>query len=353
MRAEILAASPDAVVRAAALLRAGQVVGLPTETVYGLAGNALDPDAVARIFSVKERPTFDPLIVHVAPLGIGLQPLAEAGLIDLGAIDLATRDLAERLLARFWPGPLTVVLPRGPRVPDLVTSGLPGVALRMPAHPVAQALIREAGVPLAAPSANRFGRISPTTALHVQSELGERIALILDGGACAVGVESTVLALDAGRATLLRPGGVPRAELEVVAGFTLGAAPPPGAASASPGMLASHYAPRKPMHLLDQALARGLHSGTFAGALPATIGVLAQEGDAQAHARALEQALGCRVRVEVLSPTGALDEAARRLFAAMRALDASDAEVLFAEPVRATLGLGPAIADRLRRACVR
>jgi L-threonylcarbamoyladenylate synthase len=353
MSAEIIAATPEAIARAAAALRADEVVGMPTETVYGLAGNALSPHAVGRIFSVKERPTFDPLIVHVAPEVIALERLEHAGLVDLGALNSRARAIAQKLIARFWPGPLTLVLPRGERVPDLVTSGLPGVAVRMPQHPVAQALIRASQLPLAAPSANRFGRISPTSAADVFAELGTRIALILDGGPCSVGLESTVVALTDEGATLLRPGGVSRADLEALLGFTLGAVPASGAVPLAPGMLASHYAPRKAMHLLTGPIADGLLSATWSGALPQTIGVLIEQGNAAMVAEGLSRACSRTVRVEVLSSTGDLAEAARRLFGAMRALDASDAELLFAELPASADGLGHAIADRLRRACAR
>lgn len=193
--AELLQPTAENLARAGEALRRGELVGMPTETVYGLAGNALDAEAVARIFAVKERPTFDPLIVHVAPELRGLDAFGEAELVDVAALDGDARTHIEALISRFWPGPLTLVLPRGARVPDLVTSGLATVAVRMPRHPVAQALIRAAQRPLAAPSANRFGRISPTSAADVQAELGDRIGLILDGGSSEVGVESTVLAI--------------------------------------------------------------------------------------------------------------------------------------------------------------
>jgi len=345
--AELLSPTPENLARAAEALRRGEVVGMPTETVYGLAGNALDAQAVARIFAVKERPTFDPLIVHVAPDSPGLEALAQAELVDPAQLDEASRTQAELLIARFWPGPLTLVLPRGARVPDLVTSGLPNVAVRMPRHRVAQALIRAAGCPLAAPSANRFGRISPTSAADVQTELGDRIGFIVDGGECELGLESTVLALEPRGATLLRPGGVPKAELERALGMPLRAPDSTANAPAGPGMLASHYAPRKPMRLLDGPLP----AARFPPSLPSTIGVLAQRGDAAQLAAELSKTSGRAVRVQVLSPTGDLDEAARRLFSAMRALDASDAELLFAEPCPSEAGLGHAIGDRLRRAC--
>ncbi|MBS2026390.1 MAG: threonylcarbamoyl-AMP synthase [Deltaproteobacteria bacterium] len=354
MTAALLTPSPENIARAAEALRRGELVGMPTETVYGLAGNALDAAAVSRIFAAKERPTFDPLIVHVAPDAPGLAPLEQLGLVDGARLSEVVREQAEALIHAFWPGPLTLVLPRGPKVPDLVTSGLPRVAVRMPRHPVAQALIRAAGVPLAAPSANRFGRISPTSAADVVSELGDRIGLVLDGGTCQLGVESTVLLLDDEAPVLLRPGGAPREDVEKLLGRPVARASQSGdVAQLSPGLLASHYAPRKPLHLLAGPLGTGLESPTFSGELPASIGVLAQSGDAAELQARLERTSARRVRVEVLSARGELDESARRLFAALRALDASDAEVLFAEPCPSEAGLGYAIADRLRRASIR
>src|SRR5438046_2722678 len=178
--------------RAAELIARGELVGLPTETVYGLAGDAFNAAAVAKIFAAKDRPTFDPLIVHVAPIPrgqAGIDVLQARGVIDAAALDSTARARAEALMGAFWPGPLTLVLPRQACVPDLVTSGLPTVAVRVPRHPVALALLAQAGTPLAAPSANRFGRISPTSARDVEAELGGELALILDGGRCDVGVE--------------------------------------------------------------------------------------------------------------------------------------------------------------------
>ncbi len=223
---------------AASLVRAGKLVAFPTETVYGLGANALDADAVARIFAVKGRPFTSPVIVHV------------------DSIDMARKlaavwpDSAETLAARFWPGPLTLVLPRGPEVPDIVTAGLPTVGLRMPAHPLALALIREAGVPVAAPSANRFTEVSPTTAAHVSSSLGDAVDLILDGGPSAVGIESTVVSLAAGRPLLLRPGMISRETIEALIGPVELVAAVPGA-HPSPGMHPRHYSPRTALYLVD------------------------------------------------------------------------------------------------------
>ena len=228
---------------AAALLAAGRLVAFPTETVYGLGAHALDTAAVARVFDAKERPHFDPLIVHVA------EPQQAVRLTS------SFPPFAQRLAEQFWPGPLTLVLPKSDVVPDLVTAGLPNVALRVPSHPVAQSLLRQSGLPIAAPSANRFGQISPTSAAHVASQLGDRIDYILEGGDCDVGLESTVLYLVTDPPMLLRPGGVTQEELEAVIGpldvitQTTGGDNQP---QASPGLLARHYAPRTPLRLVEQ-----------------------------------------------------------------------------------------------------
>jgi L-threonylcarbamoyladenylate synthase len=304
--------------RAIGLLREGQVIGLPTETVYGLAGDGLNPAALARIFEVKQRPLFDPLILHL--------PDAEA------AFHLAQRvpDLAQRLAERFWPGPLTLVLPKKEMVPDLATSGLPNVALRVPVHPVAQELLRAWGGPLAAPSANRFGRISPTDAEAVRSELGDAVPLILDGGPCAVGLESTVLDLSGERPVLLRAGGVPVEKLEEIAGPIARSAPVEENPQA-PGQLKHHYAPRKPLHLVHNP--SEIPSKPDAGWL--------------AFGPASEAFPGV---VENLSPGCDLREAALNFFRALRALDEdSRVSVLYVLPLPAH-GLGLAMNERLERA---
>src|SRR5882762_6184690 len=244
---------------AARLLRAGRLVAFPTETVYGLGANALDAEAVARIYAVKRRPATSPLIVHVASIEMAQSLVAN------------WPEIAERLARRFWPGPLTLVLPKshvgadaflrlhsGPRpaeqseaapssssstIPAIVTAGLPTVGLRIPAHPIALALIRAAGVPLAAPSANRFTQLSPTTADHVRRSLGSDVDLILDGGPCEVGIESTVLSLAGSQPVLLRPGGVSRAEIEAIIGPIAITTEVVGAHPA-PGMHPRHYSPR-------------------------------------------------------------------------------------------------------------
>jgi L-threonylcarbamoyladenylate synthase len=222
------------VARAAELIRAGRLVAFPTETVYGLGANALSPAAVERIFQAKGRPRTSPLIVHVASIEMAHWLAAE------------WPDAAETLAARYWPGPLTLVVPKRPVVPDIVTAGLTTVALRMPDHPLALELIRAAGVPIAAPSANRFTELSPTAAAHIPEALAD---YTLDGGPARVGIESTVLSLD-GPPTLLRPGGISQTELEAIIGpITVAAEPEAESAHASPGMHQRHYRPRTPLYL--------------------------------------------------------------------------------------------------------
>lgn len=319
---------PGAIARAAARLRAGGLVAFPTETVYGLGANALDARAVANVYAVKNRPRFDPLIVHVA---------------DAAAVaDYATGidGRARRLMERFWPGPLTLVLPKRPAIPDIVTAGLDTVAVRRPAHPVALDLLHAVQFPIAAPSANPFGYVSPTTAVHVQDTLGHALDEIVDGGPCSVGVESTVLALDGPRSVLLRPGGVTLEQLESVIGeidtrTSSGDSARP--APRSPGMLPSHYAPRVPLILLrpGEAVPRP------AGVERVGLLTLAPRADAPGYAV-----------VEHLSRTGDSTEAAANLFAVLRRLDTQNLQRVIVEAVPET-GLGRAIMDRLRRAAVR
>ncbi|MCO5167299.1 MAG: L-threonylcarbamoyladenylate synthase [Planctomycetes bacterium] len=352
----LLPATPEGVAEAARLLRAGHPVGMPTETVYGLAAPCFDEAALARVFEAKERPTFDPLIVHVdAPGAPALDALAAAGLVRPDALEAPARARVEALAAAFWPGPLTLVLPKDPRVPDLATAGLATVGVRAPRHPVARALLRAAGTPLAAPSANRFGRISPTTAADVLAELGGRVAAVLDGGPAEVGLESTVVAVAPdGAVTLLRPGGVPAEEVARVAGVAPArAAPPrPGQGLAAPGALESHYAPARPLALLPAPVAALTAAQADALLAPAAgaraVGLLAF-ADPGAGER-LAALVGRPVVARTLTATGDLAEAARGLFAALRALDAAEVDLLLAEPCPVEAGLGHAIADRLRRA---
>jgi L-threonylcarbamoyladenylate synthase len=304
---------------AAALLRAGELVAIPTETVYGLAANAFDPVAVLKVFQVKARPSFDPLIVH-----IGRQE-AIHGLVR------ALPPGAQALMDAFWPGPLTIVLPKQPEVPDIVTSGLDTVGVRMPAHPLTRALLDLLEFPLAAPSANPFGYVSPTTAQHVADQLGEHIPYILDGGAAEVGVESTIIGWEHDRWVLYRAGGVALERLEEVVGTVDPGMKP--VRPVAPGMLESHYAPRKRVYVGDVSSLLKEHEGR-------RVGVIAFRTTYPTY------------RNEVLSPTGDLAEAARHLFAVLRELDASDVEVILAE-VFPDVGLGRAINDRLRRAAAR
>ena len=302
---------------AARLIRAGELVAFPTETVYGLGGDATNERAVAKIFEVKGRPQFNPLISHVPGS-------AEAKRL------VQWNDTADKLASRFWPGPLTLVLRRaaGSPIALLATAGLDTVAIRAPAHPLAQELIRSAGVPIAAPSANRSGAISPTRAEHVAESLGAKVAMILDGGPCTIGIESTVLDLTSERPTLLRPGGATREAIEAVVGpIAVSEALPAGdAARKSPGQLQSHYAPARPVRL-------------EAAAVAADEGLLAFGPRPLAGAR----------RTLNLSVAGDLGEAAANLFAHLRALDHPDIGLIAVMPVPHT-GLGLAINDRLRRA---
>jgi L-threonylcarbamoyladenylate synthase len=311
----------SAVDEAAALLRGGALVAFPTETVYGLGADATNGRAVAALFAAKGRPRFNPLICHY--------PEAEAAFAD-AAPDPHAWTLAER----FWPGPLTLVLPRRPtsRVDLLTGAGLDSLGVRVPGHPLALALLRAAGVPLAAPSANPSGAVSPTMAEHVLEGLGGRIAAVLDGGACPVGVESTVLDLTGQRVALLRPGGVPAEAIEALLGSPLQLAAAPGREGPrGPGMLASHYAPTLPLRL----------------------GATAAEADEALLAFGPAPAPPAASLTWNLSETGDLAEAASRLFAGLRWLDAEGARLglrgIAAMPVPGT-GLGAAINDRLSRA---
>jgi L-threonylcarbamoyladenylate synthase len=233
--------SRNEIARAAGLIRAGELVAFPTETVYGLGANALDPAAIDKIFAAKGRPPGSPLIVHVSSVEMARGLVRE------------WPERAEKLARIFWPGPLTLVLPKQPHVPDRLTAGLDTVGVRMPAHPIAQELIREAGVPIAAPSANLFTELSPTTAQHVRDSLGERVAMVLDGGRTTVGIESTVLSLVNSGAVLLRPGMVTLQDIEAVIGpiQVLGAVAE--GAHASPGLHQRHYSPKTPLILLEAA----------------------------------------------------------------------------------------------------
>jgi len=313
----------DSIHRAAKIIRQGGVVAFPTETVYGLGADALNPLAVARIFEIKDRPYFDPLIVHIADLNEMSRLVSDIPL------------LAEKMIKRCWPGPLTIVLSKKEEVPDIVTAGLPTVGIRMPKHPIALQLIRAAGCPIAAPSANPFGYVSPTTAAHVHDQLGDRVDLILDGGPCEVGLESTILSFSEGKSRLLRPGGLPLEEIESIIG-RVEVNPIEEENPSSPGRLPKHYAPRTP--IVIEGWENNLENYQ-----DKKVGLLAFQ----------------KVKVsfpfhhvEVLSPGGDLREAAANLFAAIRRLDALTLDLILAEALP-EVGLGRAIMDRLRRASKR
>ncbi len=319
------------IARAATILRAGGIGGIPTETVYGLGADAFQPQALARVFDVKGRPHFDPLIVHLA---------------DIGWIDRIAREFpanARRLAEHFWPGPLTLVVPKLPTVPDLATAGLETVAVRVPDHPVAHALIEEAATPIAAPSANLFGRISPTTAQHVVDQLGDKIDFVLDGGPCRVGVESTVILVQRDRLALLRPGGLTVEEIEACLGTVDWFDPVETAASragmVAPGMLPQHYAPRTPLTVVPEGEAAETAARWLKQQSNLRVGILALRTTSDAPTPF----------VEILSPTGDLREAAAGFFASLRRLDALALDRIVAElfPER---GLGRALNDRLKRA---
>lgn len=309
--------------QAAAIIRSGGLVAFPTETVYGLGADAFNPRAVARIFEAKNRPYFDPLIVHIA---------------DLSQLSRCCRHVekrAARLAGRFWPGPLTMVLPKAPDVPDIVTAGLDTVAVRMPRHLLALDLIRLAGTPIAAPSANPFGYISPTRAEHVLEQLGDRVDMIIDGGPCEVGLESTIVKIEEDeRNLLLRPGGIAPEEIEDMVGPLLRAATNTDRPEA-PGQLSLHYAPAVPVRIVESAAALDF----------------AEEGAGYLLFRGTGLPFPAD-RSEVLSATGDLAEAAARLFTALHNLDKKNLRVVYAEAVPER-GLGIAIMDRLRRAARR
>lgn len=311
--------------QAQVFLKSGQLVGIPTETVYGLAGNALDPEAVALIFETKNRPSFDPLILHTSALervGEFVENFPEP-----------LRQLAEK----FWPGPLTLLLPRKSIVPDLVTSGLDRVAVRVPNHPLTARLLTSLEFPLAAPSANPFGYISPTQALHVEAQLGDKIPYILDGGACQVGLESTIVGMEEGQVVIYRLGGLDISEIEKVVG-KVKVKDHSSSNPAAPGQLDSHYAPRKPFILgnIEALIAQKKAEGMDFAVL--------------SFSESFERIP--RERQIALSQSEDLHEAAQNLFAAMRKLDETDVEVILAELMPET-GLGRAINDRLRRAAAK
>jgi len=317
-------ADEAAIQQAATVIQSGGLVAFPTETVYGLGADATNSSAVAKVFEVKGRPLFDPLIVHVASQH------------EACSLWIHCPPMAQKLMESFWPGPLTLVLPKRGCVPDLVTAGFSTVALRMPDHPMALELIRQAGCPIAAPSANRFGRPSPTTARAVREELGSRMGCVLDGGPAPLGIESTVIGFDGSRAVLLRPGGLPAEAIERLLRCRL-LRPRRSKVAGSPGRLERHYAPATPLYLLRE---NGSPIRPIGRSIAwQKVGLLAwkptplQERCAQ---------------TELLSRRGDLREAAVRFFEALRRLDAAGLEAVVAL-LPPPNGLGLAIRDRLQR----
>jgi len=325
VKTEIQKADPVSLRKAADLLLSGEVVAIPTETVYGLAAVGLNSDAVIKVFQAKERPSTDPLILHLP--SPDLQQSIRSGILSE-----KTPHEAFDLASAFWPGPLTLVLPRGPQVPDVVTSGLDTVAVRYPAHSVAQQLLTMVGLPLAAPSANRFGRISPTDARAVMHELEGRIPLILDGGECSTGVESTVLSLLPPEPTILRPGKITSADI----GSILGQAPhqltltlDQHQSMQSPGMMESHYAPQTPLYLSEDPISQLQQDWLFI------------------HYRPPQGSLSRNQFV--LSPQGDSETAAKNLYKVLRQADAAHGKAIVIEPIPDS-NLATALRDRIHRA---
>lgn len=312
--------TPTEITIAAQHIREGKLVAFPTETVYGLGANALDPHAVARIFELKERPTFDPLIVHIASLE------------DISKLTATEDERVNKLAARFWPGPLTIILPKSDIVPDIVTSGLETVGIRMPNHPVALELIRQSGCPIAAPSANKFGQLSPTQAKHVSKQLPD-VDFLLDGGEAQVGIESTIISLNEKGFEILRHGIITREEIEAIVPF-YAVSERDKTNIVSPGMLKSHYSPEKPIYLIDKKLPADIDKSKA--------GLLSFSGENTANYQL----------VELLAPDKELRTCAVNLFAAIHRLEESDVEYILAEPVPET-GIGIAIMDKLRKAAYR
>jgi len=303
--------------QAAEIIRRGGLVAFPTETVYGLGADAFNPVALANIFAVKKRPYFDPLIIHIAELS------------DLELISEGINENVLSLAGKFWPGPLTVVLPKKQAVPDIVTSGLSTVAVRMPAHPIALDLIRRSGTPIAAPSANRFGFLSPTLPLHVEKQLPE-IDYLYDGGACMLGIESTIVEINDETFTILRQGAISEQEIsKVLPLLKVNNKKKKKDNYRSPGLLKSHYSPGKPLFIIEKSDNLPANSGFISFRTPLN----------KTNAK----------RIEILTVKGDLNEAAVNLFAALHRLEESDVSRIYAEAV-SEIGIGIAIMDRLRKA---
>ena len=327
LRARTYTGTPRNLATLARVLRSGGLVAAPTETVYGLAANALDPAACEQIFRAKARPQTDPLIVHIE----AISDLAKLAVVNPAALVLAKT---------FWPGPLTLVLPKTALVPAIVSAGLPSVAVRMPAHPLFRRLLRLAGVPLAAPSANPFGYVSPTTAQHVRDGLGDKISHILDGGPCSVGLESTIVDLrQPARPRVLRPGAITRAQLEQALGVPVLAparrrTPATAVAQIAPGLLTRHYSPRTPVQLHTHFTTRAVSSGD----------------PREAWAFIAKPPVLRGKNIYWFDHRGDLPRVAQRLFALLRELDQAGFTRLHIELAPGRAGLADAINDRLRRA---
>lgn len=318
----IIAANNENIAIASEVIKSGGLVAFPTETVYGLGADGLNPIAVAKIFEAKNRPSFNPLILHISNKD------------ELQKFALATDERIEKLINKFWPGPLTLVLPKHEIVPDIVTSGNPTVAIRMPNHSVALELIQKSGCPIAAPSANKFGHLSPTEAAHVEKSIGDKVDVILDGGKCTVGVESTIIQFIDGKFSLLRPGGLSREEIEKVIGkvevvskFSL--------RPNSPGQLPFHYAPTIPLYFLSEDLLEKYSNKK--------IGVLFFK-DVRNQNRFHS--------IKVLSKNGDMKEAAANLFNFLHEFEKEEVDLILVEPVKEE-GLGVAIMDRLKKGTAR
>jgi len=362
-KTQLLNATADNINLAIEALKSGDVIGFPTETVYGLAGNALNDEAIAKIFLYKSRPSFDPLIVHVAETLQSCTALAEAEIIDLRTMTHDQISTCDQLIQIFWPGPLTLIFPKHERVSELVTSSLPTVALRAPAHLVAQKLLRQSGLPLAAPSANQFGRISPTKSQHVIEELGAQLKFCLEGGECQIGVESTIASVNfRGEVSVLRPGGLSLEILEKHLGklfqglhTELGLPSVAAKSPVAPGLLESHYAPRKLM-LRIQTDWNETELKNLYRSLPKNLSQVTKVSILSSFPLPFETQHIIRntfTQAEFFSLTAEGNDsltAARNLFAQLRTLDQSDSELIVCELPKSQKDLWPAIRDRLTRA---
>lgn len=315
----ILKATSKNIKIAADKIKNGEIIAFPTETVYGLGADGLNPTAVAKIFEAKNRPSFNPLILHISSFE------------QLNNLVEITNERIKRLADNFWPGPLTIVLPKKEIVPDLVTAGNPTVAVRMPSHPVALELIKESGRPIAAPSANRFGFLSPTTAEHVEKQLGKNVGLILNGGKSNVGLESTIIEIADKKMFLLRPGGIAKEQIEKVCGM-LDVKEIDSSSPNAPGQLLHHYAPAVPIKFLNEVSEVDVQNKKLAG-------LFFMENKTYFNFE----------KVEILSSSGDLHEAAANLFHHLHTLENLVVDLIVVEPIE-EIGLGLAIMDRLRKA---